>query len=175
MQVLHEHDVTTGAAATIFGITRPDPKLFRVYLLRCLITGPFFPILIIPLYFRFHTLRYRFDEEGIGVSVGIIFRRESYITYSRMQDIHLSRGLLERWFGLGTVEVQTAAGSSDAEIKIEGLALYNELRDFLYTRMRGVQAPAAAAKPQDGAAGVLAEIRDELKALRLDLEKRRGV
>lgn len=167
--------MTTDAAAKIFGITRPDPKLFRVYLLRCLFTGPFFPILIIPLYFRFHTLKYRFDEEGIGVSVGIIFRRESYITYSRMQDIHLSRGLLERWFGLGTVEVQTAAGSSEAEIKIEGLALYNELRDFLYSRMRGVQAPAAATKSQDGAAGVLAEIRDELKALRADLEKRRGV
>jgi putative membrane protein len=111
----------------------------------------------------------------MGVSVGLIFRKESYITYTRMQDIHLSRGLLERWFGLGTIEVQTAAGSSEAEIKVEGLALYNELRDYLYTRMRGVHTPAAAAKPSDGSASVLAEIRDELRALRAELEKRRGV
>ena len=163
-----------GGAPSIFGITRPDPKLFTIYLLRCLLTGPLIPIVILPLYFRYHTLRYWFDEEGIGFSVGIIFRKESYITYSRMQDIHLSRGLLERWFGLGCVEVQTAAGSSEAEIKIEGLRQFNEVRDYLYSRMRGGQGPAAP-KSADGAASVLAEIRDELKALRADLEKRRGV
>jgi membrane protein YdbS with pleckstrin-like domain len=160
----------------IFGITRPDPKLLKLYIVRCLLTGPFFPILILPHLFRYHTLRYRFDDEGIGVTVGIIFRRESYITYSRMQDIHLSRGLLERWFGMGSVEVQTAAGSSEAEIKIEGLTRFNDVRDFLYTRMRGGQgALSPAAKPATDGAGVLTEIRDELRALRTALEKRSGV
>jgi putative membrane protein len=164
-----------GGAAAIYGIARPDSKLLTLYILRSILTGPFFPIVIIPHLIRYYTLRYRFDAEGMGVSVGLIFRKESYITYTRMQDIHLSRGLLERWFGLGTIEVQTAAGSSEAEIKVEGLALYNELRDYLYTRMRGVHTPAAAAKPSDGSASVLAEIRDELRALRAELEKRRGV
>lgn len=160
----------------VLGITRPDPKLLKLYIVRCLLTGPFFPILILPHLFRYHTLRYRFDDEGIGVTVGIIFRRESYITYSRMQDIHLSRGLLERWFGLGSVEVQTAAGSSEAEIRIEGLTRFNDVRDFLYTRMRGGQGlPSTAAKPATAGAGVLTEIRDELRALRTALEKRRGV
>ena len=87
-----------------------------------------------------------------------------------------SRGLIERWFGLGSVEVQTAAGSSEAEIRIEGLTKFNELRDYLYSRMRGGQglsaAAAAAPKPSDDAAGVLAEIRDELRALRAAVEKR---
>lgn len=159
----------------IFDITRPDPKLLKLYIIRCILTGPFLPILILPHLFRYHTLRYRFDAEGIGVSVGILFRKESYITYSRMQDIHLSRGFIERWLGLGTVEVQTAAGSSEAEIRIEGLTQFNELRDFLYTRMRGGGAMPAAAKAAGGSSPVLTEIRDELRALRQDLEKRRGV
>jgi membrane protein YdbS with pleckstrin-like domain len=159
----------------VYRIVRPDPKLLRLYLIRCVLTGPFLPILILPHIFRYHTLRYRFDAEGIGVSVGILFRRESYITYSRMQDIHLSRGFIERWLGLGTVEVQTAAGSSEAEIRIEGLTKFNEVRDFLYTRMRGGGASPGPAKPADGPASVLTEIRDELRALRADLEKRRGV
>lgn len=168
--------MTYASKDEIFGITRPDAKLLKLYIVRCLLTGPFFPILILPHLFRYHTLRYRFDNEGIGVTVGIIFRRESYITYSRMQDIHLSRGLLERWFGLGSVEVQTAAGSSEAEIKIEGLTRFNDVRDFLYTRMRGGQGvPSPAAKPATDGAGVLTEIRDELRALRTALEKRRGV
>lgn len=159
----------------IFGISRPDPGLLWIYIIRCVLTGPFLPILILPHVFRYMTLRYKFDDEGIGVSHGVLFRRESYITYTRMQDIHLSRGLVERWFGLGTVEVQTAAGSSAAEIRIEGLKQFNDLRDFLYTRMRGVHPAPAAARPQDGAASALAEIRDELRALRADLEKRRAV
>lgn len=158
----------------IFDITRPDPKLLKLYIIRCILTGPFLPILILPHFFRYHTLRYRFDAEGIGVTVGILFRRESYITYSRMQDIHLSRGFIERWLGLGTVEVQTAAGSSEAEIRIEGLTKFNEVRDFLYSRMRGGGALPAPAKGAESAS-VLAEIRDELRALRADLEKRRGV
>ena len=167
--------MTGPAAEEIFRIVRPDPKLLRLYLLRCVLTGPFFPILIIPHLIRYHTLRYRFDGEGIGVTVGVLFRKESYITYSRMQDIHLSRGLLERWFGLGSVEVQTAAGSSEAEIRIEGLTQFNELRDFLYTRMRGGgQAPPSAASRDaaPGSVAVLTEIRDELRALRSELEKR---
>lgn len=159
----------------IFRITRPDKGLLWVYVIRCLLTVVFFPILILPHVFRYMTLRYKFDGEGIGVSHGVLFRRESYITYTRMQDIHLSRGIVERWFGLGTVEVQTAAGSSAAEIRIEGLTQFNELRDYLYTRMRGVHPAPAAAPPRDGAPGVLAEIRDELRALRADLEKRRAV
>ena len=164
-----------GGEAEIFAIQRPDPKLLRLYIIRCILTGPFLPILILPHLFRYYTLRYRFDAEGIGVTVGVLFRRESYITYTRMQDIHLSRGFIERWLGLGTVEVQTAAGSSEAEIRIEGLTKFNEVRDFLYTRMRGGGTMPAAAKPADGSAPVLAEIRDELRALRTELEKRRGV
>lgn len=159
----------------IFGITRPDPGLLWIYIIRCVLTGPFLPILILPHVFRYMTLRYKFDEEGIGVSHGVLFRRESYITYTRMQDIHLSRGIIERWFGLGTVEVQTAAGTSAAEIRIEGLKEFNELRDFLYTRMRGGHPAPPAARAPEGAAAVLAEIRDELRALRADLEKRRAV
>jgi membrane protein YdbS with pleckstrin-like domain len=168
--------MTAPPADEIFRIVRPDPKLLRLYLVRCVLTGPFFPILVIPHLIRYHTLRYRFDAEGIGVTVGVLFRKESYITYSRMQDIHLSRGILERWFGLGSVEVQTAAGSSEAEIKIEGLTRFNEVRDYLYSRMRGGRdLPAAGAKSGGESGNVLVEIRDELRALREALEKRGGV
>ena len=165
--------MTDASTEQVYAITRPDPKLFKLYLVRCVLTGPLLPILLIPHWFRYHTLRYRFDNEGIGFTVGVIFRRESYITYSRMQDIHLSRGLLERWFGLGSVEVQTAAGSSEAEIRIEGLTRFNEVRDFLYTRMRGGRGiPEAGPKAGGDAVAVLGEIRDELRAVREALEKR---
>ena len=121
----------------VFKIERPAPALMKYYVLVCLMTGPLFPILIVPSYFRYHTLRYRFDREGISMRWGILFRREINLTYTRIQDIHLTSNLVERWLGLARIQVQTASGSSSAEMTIEGIHEYEHVRDFLYARMRG--------------------------------------
>ena len=72
------------------------------------------PILMVPLYFRYHTLWYRFDPSGVSMGYGILFRKELQLTYARMQDIHLSQNILERWLGIGTVTVQTAGSGASA-------------------------------------------------------------
>ena len=123
----------------IFGIERPDRKLMVYYFLTCLVTGPLFPILILPAYFRYHTMRYRFDEEGVSMRWGILFRREIILNYARIQDIHLSSNLIERWLGLARLQIQTASGSAAAEMTLEGILEYERLRDFLYSKMRGLK------------------------------------
>lgn len=107
------------------------------YTLSCLITGPLFPILIVPAFFRYHTMRYRFDSEGVSMRWGILFRKEIILNYSRIQDIHLSSNIVERWLGLARLQIQTASGSASAEMTIEGIEEYETLRDFLYSQMRG--------------------------------------
>lgn len=118
-------------------ITRPDPALLIYYVCVAALTLLGFPVVIVPLYFKYHTLQYRFDDEGIAMSWGILFRREVHLTYRRMQDIHLTRNVVQRWMGLATVAVQTASGSSSPEVKIEGVLEASQLRDFLYSKMRG--------------------------------------
>ena len=161
----------------VYRIERPDPSLMTYYLLACLLTGPLFPIFIIPSYFRYHTMRYRFDPEGISMRWGIIFRREINLTYSRIQDIHLTSNLIERWLGLARVQIQTASGSSSAEMTIEGIKEYELVRDFLYSRMRGhtaipgaAQAPAPAGHldPLLEVAATLREVASALRELRRD-------
>jgi hypothetical protein len=49
------------AAAGIPAEPRPHPNLMASYALCSLLLGPFFPAMLVPLYFRFRTLRYRFD------------------------------------------------------------------------------------------------------------------
>ncbi|MHC4219683.1 MAG: PH domain-containing protein [Planctomycetota bacterium] len=158
----------------VYEITRPHSKLLLLYVLRCLLTGPGFPFVFLPSYFKYETLKYRFDDEGITMSWGLLWRREIFLTYARIQDIHVSRGLFERWLGLGTINVQTASGSSSAEMAIVGLPQYEMLRDFLYFRMRGarfgqepkeeqVETPAAS---DDETLALLTDIRDEIRALR---------
>ncbi|MHC4347919.1 MAG: PH domain-containing protein [Planctomycetota bacterium] len=162
----------------VYGITRPDGKLLLLYVLRCVLTGPAFPFVFLPLFFKYETLKYRFDDEGVTMAWGLLWRREIFLTYARIQDIHLSRGLFERWLSLGTINVQTASGSSSAEMAIVGLTEYEMLRDFLYSRMRGARfgetsddeaadaAPDEGAEPADETLELLTDIRDELRALR---------
>ncbi len=191
---------------SIARIERPDSALLHLYLLRSalpyalLLAGaPFtfgvtlLPIALtfLPAYIRYHTLRYRFDESGVAVSWGYLFRSETYLTYEKIQDIHLSRGLFERWLGIGTVSIQTASGASMAEESIVGVRAFEEVRDYLYGRMRVGLRPAAASappRPEGTAAAVsasagegdprllaiLGEIRAEVVELRKTLEAASG-
>ena len=135
---------------------RPDPQLLTSYALASLLLGPFFVFALVPLWFRYQTLRYRFDAEGVSMRWGILFRREVHLTYARIQDIHLTSNVVERWLGLARVQVQTASGSSKAEMTIEGRRDFEAVRDFLYRRMRGMQDDGAEGAAAAGGAGVSA-------------------
>ncbi|HVT73496.1 MAG TPA: PH domain-containing protein [Lacunisphaera sp.] len=170
------------ADTAILALERPDRSLLTYYLLSALVIPPLFPILGTYLYFRYHTMRYKFTDEGISMSWGILFRRQIIINYARIQDIHLRSNVVERWLGLARILVQTASGSSSAEMTIEGLKEFEALRDFLYSKMRGVKdhppaAPAVAAPAAGSAPGELAaalrEVAGELRAVREELARRR--
>lgn len=175
----------------IFALERPDPALWKLYVIHAALTGPGILFMLPLLYFRFRTLRYRFDEEGIHMRVGILFRREVNLTYARIQDIHLRSGFIQRWLGLADIQIQTASGSAGAELVIEGFKEFEAIRDFLYTRMRGYQKqPASPIAVKSGAApelsrggsadggeemvALLLNIRDELRRTRELLEQRVG-
>ncbi len=129
----------------IFALERPESGLLTYYGLSSLLFGPFFFAVLIPLYFRYHTMRYRFDDEGVSMRWGVLFRREINLTYARIQDIHLVSNVVERWLGLARIKIQTASGSAKAEMTVEGIVEYDSLRDFLYARMRGTRAGAESA------------------------------
>ncbi|NQU44789.1 PH domain-containing protein [bacterium] len=163
----------------IYAITRPDQNLLLQYLAWSLASLVFFPFVFLPLFFKYHTLRYRFDKEGISMSWGLLFRREINLTYARIQDIHLSRGIVERYLGIASLGIQTASGSANAEMTIQGLREFEPLRDFLYTRMRGHHSsrpladPSPAPQPAPAASTELLEIlnsiHSDLAAIRRSL------
>ena len=166
----------------IFRIERPDASLMSYYVLASLVAGPFFLFVLVPLYFRYHTMRYGFSEEGVSMRWGILFRKEINLTFARIQDIHLTSNFVERWLGLARIQIQTASGSAKAEMVIEGVTEYRALRDFLYSRMRGAKglaATAAAARdvaqadpaPSTEVASILREAVAELRAIRTAVER----
>lgn len=163
----------------ILALERPHPSLWTYYWLSCLVIPPLFPVVAPYYWFRYHTMRYKFTDEGVSMSWGILFRREIIINYARIQDIHLRSNLVERWLGLAKILVQTASGSSSAELTLEGLKEFEAVRDFLYSKMRGVKdhphpvAPVSSTPAADHElATTLREVASELRAIRLALPTR---
>ncbi len=156
--------------AHVAAVTRPVDRLMTYYVLAALMSLPAFPVTVLVLYFRYHTMRYLFSEEGIRMSWGILFRHEVVLNYARIQDIHLRSNAVERMLGLARIEIQTASGAGSSVMTLEGLTDHDQMRDFLYSRMRG--ASEAKHNTEAGLAGVLHEVAQELRAVRQALEKR---
>ena len=171
---------TSSDDSLIFALERPHRNLWTYYWVTCLAVPPLLPFTLPFYWFRYHTMRYKFTAEGISMSWGILFRREIIVNYARIQDIHLRSNLVERWFGLAKVLVQTASGNASAELTLEGLKEFEAVRDFLYSKMRGVKEqpstpPVLTAVGSDAElAAALREVAAELRATRLALAHRAG-
>lgn len=168
--------------AQILAIRRPSPELLKYYVLTSFLLGPLFFIPLLYGYFRYRTMQYTFDEEGISMRWGILFRREITLTYARIQDIHLTSNIVERWLRLARIQIQTASASASAEMTLEGLHEFEAVRDYLYSKMRGVRGASSAAAapasfPSHGArpdlAAALHEVALELRAVAAELQRRR--
>lgn len=168
-------------------ITRPEPRLLTYYAISAAFGLIFFPLLFLPGWIRYRSLRYRIDDEGVSMSWGVLNRREVFLTYRRLQDIQMTRGIIQRKLGLADLHLHTASGSSGPEMKLEGLPEPEAFRDYLYARMRGAdhelgddgasagrspavaaaEVPGTAAGPEgdDEALRLLRQIRDELRRL----------
>ncbi|MCP3914326.1 MAG: PH domain-containing protein [bacterium] len=156
-----KHDPFDAAA-----IRRPVRALQTYYLIVSLLSGPAFPFVGIPLWIKYHTLRYRIDDEGVTMAWGYLFRKEILLTYRRIQDIHVRRNVIHRWLGLASVAVQTASGTAGAEMTIVGILEPDRLRDYLYLKMRGarhVTQPRTEEEADEEALDLLRQIRDLLR------------
>ncbi len=160
--------------AAIQQLERPHRSLWTYYLLNGLVLLPAAPVLLPYFYFRYRTLRYRFTEEGVSMSWGVLWRRQIVLNYARIQDIHLQSNVVERWLGLARIMIQTASGNAAAEMTLEGIKEFESVRDFLYSKMRGINPVSTATSPPpvppaevtDELAVALRELAVELRAVR---------
>ncbi len=143
----------------VHAIVRPERELLWLYILTSLLGFIAAPLIFVPLFFHYETLWYRFSASGIAMGSGILFRSEQQLTYARMQDIHLSQNIVERWLGIGTVTVQTAGAGAGGNLRIVGVRDFNGIRDYLYAKMRGVRDESHGTSTD----ALLTDIRDALR------------
>jgi membrane protein YdbS with pleckstrin-like domain len=129
--------------------------------------------------------RYRYDllDDEIVVHAGWLVQKVRHVPYRMVTNIEVKRGLLDRWLGIGNLNIETA-GNSDpnqrAEAQLLGLAdvdgVYEEvagcLRAFDEAQQRQpwerTRRPVAAGTAADG--DVLQAILTELKTMNAKME-----
>ena len=112
--------------------------------------------------------RYQVDHEVLRMRYGILFHEERSIPISRMQHIDLTRGPIERLFGLATLVVFTA-GNEGSAFRVPGLtaARAREIRDQVLqpaamTSSDGIWGGPPSPERDGGGDGVPDEPRDEI-------------
>jgi uncharacterized membrane protein YdbT with pleckstrin-like domain len=134
-------------------------------------------IVVVPYY---RSLSYEVQDDEVIVRVGIITQSVKHVPYRTVTNITAKRDIFDRWFfGLGTLNIQTAgmSGQSGAEEKLLGLTNVEEVYDMVVRelrRFRGGMAPTAAEmepEPALASTDALSAILDELRAIRQALEE----
>ncbi len=109
------------------------------------------PLLIgFPLYIR--TFEYSVISESgdsmpeIYVKKGLINITKKHVPFRTITNIQSRAGPLDRMFGIGNVEIQTAGGTTSKysmgpEEKLEGIVFYDEVRDFVLQELRKFRTP----------------------------------
>jgi uncharacterized membrane protein YdbT with pleckstrin-like domain len=129
----------------------------------------------------YRSLSYEIHEDGVIVRVGILTRSVKHVPYRTVTNMTVRRGVLDRWLGLGSLDIQTAgiSGSSKAEQSLVGLENADEVYALVAAelrRVRGAMAPTAAGVEGEETAEIapaetLAALLAEVRAIRQVLEK----
>lgn len=82
---------------------------------------------------RYQAWGYLERDDDLLVRRGVMVRRLSVVPYGRMQFLDVTAGPIDRWLGLATVQLHTAAAATDAHIPGLTTADAGQLRDRLAT------------------------------------------
>ncbi len=166
--------------------------LFAVPWLGMLLFLPAAAVAILPdivayvaIHLRYDTTWYVIGRRSLRIRRGIWIINETTITFENVQNIHITQGPLQRYFGIADLVVETAGGGGGGHGKgeaalathvgmIEGIDNAQELRALILGRLRQSQSAGLGDDDPDEsrAAGftaehlaVLREIRDTARQL----------
>ncbi len=134
--------------------------------------------LLIPPYYR--SLSYEIRDDEVIVRAGVITKSVKHVPYRTVTNLKVMRDPLDRLFGIGKLLIQTAgmSGQTGAEESLVGLTNYEEVYEMVAAairRFRGAMPPTQAgeeeAAPVDGYGQTLAEILEEVRAIREALNR----
>ena len=141
------------------------------------VLGALIPVIVVPsivLYWipRFYeTISYVLNESEVVWRRGVWFKNTGVVPYNRITNVDIVQGPVSRRLGTGALKIQTAgysANKSSAEIRLEGIEDFEELRETIMDMVRGK--PPQAVETYDRGKDLSAEILDEVRNIRKLIE-----
>ena len=132
-----------------------------------ILTGPYY-----------RSLAYEVQDDEVIVRAGIWTKSVKHVPYRTVTNLTVKRDILDRWLGIGTLNIQTAgmSGTTGAEESLVGLTDVQEVYEIVVTelrRFRGSMSPTAAeveGEPAVVSTDALSAILTEVRAIRQALE-----
>jgi len=128
-----------------------------------------FIIYWIPKYYN--TIVYKLTKDEIVWKRGVWFKKTGIVPYNRITNIDITQNPISRMLGIASLRIQTAGYSgqkSRAEIRIEGIKRFEELKDLIIELVKGKRPVAVETYEREGADS---KILNELVKIRKLLEK----
>ena len=129
----------------------------------------------IPAFFR--TLEYHLGADSILLKKGVFWRRHTTVPYTKITNIDITQGPVERMYKISKLHLQTAGTgggeTGKAEIVIPGIRDCEPLKEHIAQRSRTALGVPTSAPPPP-ANDTLGSILAELQGLREDLRKTQG-
>ena len=105
-----------------------------------------YAIVTIVYVLAWRNMRYVFDETEFSLYSGIITKRQVHVPYARVQSVNHRAGLVQRIFGVCSVSIDTAGGSSNKAVRVPYVTLADaeRIRADLFVRKAAVEAGCAS-------------------------------
>ncbi len=73
-------------------------------------------MIIVPIWIpaAFRVLEYTIDDDGVKMSGGVVWKKHVTVPYSKITNVDITRGPLQRYYNIGTIHVQTAGAGGEA-------------------------------------------------------------
>jgi membrane protein YdbS with pleckstrin-like domain len=140
-------------------------------------------MIIIPIWIpaAFRALEYTIDEDGVKMSGGVVWKKHVTVPYSKITNVDITRGPLQRYYKIGTIHVQTAGSGGKqgekAELKLAGVRDLEKIREVIIDNIKGIDYSGTVKRktvkesPDEGR--VFEEMLGELKDIKKLLGKNR--
>ena len=126
----------------------------------------------------FRVLEYTVDEDGVKMSGGVVWKKHVTVPYTKITNVDITRGPLQRYYNIGTIHVQTAGAAGKqgekAELKLSGIRELEKVREVIVENIKNLDYPDSKRKKvPSGGDRVFSDILNELKDIKYLLGKTR--
>lgn len=128
----------------------------------------------------YSSIEYIIDSDSIKGKKGVFWRRRVTVPFTKITNLDITQGPVQRIFDIGTIHVQTAGAGgpqgTQAELKLLGIRDLDEVKDTIMEKVRGYAISRVDQLEekvvQESDSQILERVLKELTAIRKVLENK---